>query len=121
MYEQFNEHYPKSMPEKIPFNEDTLLLYFLVSREIHGGPPEHYTLSSKSELEAELCTLDLQLAYVDIYCNDLIIYTDIHVEQSDSENIKYVKKVFLVYKHNKAVLSFATPYKSVPRSELTSK
>ncbi len=121
MYEQFNEHYPKSMPENTPFNEDSLQLYFLASREIHGGPPEYYTLSSKSELEAELCTLDLQLAYVDIYCNDLIIYIDKHVEQSDSENYTLVKKVFLVYKQNKAVLSFATPYKSEPRIELTSK
>ena len=120
MYEQFNNLYPLSLPENTPFKEGSLMLHFLISRETYVSPQEHYTLSSKVELEAELCTLDLQLAYVDVYSNEMIIYKDTFVNPSDSENYEMVKKVFLVFNQNNAVLCFATPYKAVYKSELTS-
>ena len=120
MYEQFNNLYPLSLPENTPFKEGSLMLHFLISRETYVSPQEHYMLSSKVELEAELCTLDLQLAYVDVYSNEMIIYKDTFVNPSDSENYEMVKKVFLVFNQNNAVLCFATPYKAVHKSELTS-
>lgn len=120
MFEKFSDLYPQSLPENTPFKQESLLLHFLISRETFRSLEEYYTLSSKVELEAELCTLELQLAYVDVYSNDLIIYIDRLVRPSDSDNYTMVKKVFLVFNQNNAVLCFATPYKAVDESELTS-
>jgi len=119
-FEKFSELYPQSLPENTPLKQESLLLHFLISRETFRSHEEYYTLSSKVELEAELCTLELQLAYVDVYSNELIIYLDTLVSPSDSENYAMVKKVFLVFNQNNAVLCFATPYKAVHKSELTS-
>jgi len=109
LYDRFEKIYPDSMVAYKPYTQNSIELDFIVAIMHEFGHTKYFKQIQPAELESDLETLELKLAYSEVFSTSNTLFLHNYIKGIDGVNdAVLVRKIFIVYQDRMPVLVFCT-------------
>ena len=114
MYTSYMKQYPDSVIANFPYTRNSFEIDFLVSMIGKDGLNMYFEPVDTADMQADLVTTELQLAYAEIYSNTNSVYLHYNLKAIEDVNDAILtRKTYVVFNGSVPIFSFSTEYEKM--------